>query len=233
MKKLALLLTFLLTCIAISASNLGEDLRVSTPIPVPAPEFLNYPAEQGPDNANNPTPSPERSKSYSRFNIDAGVMCMTGAMSDATFQETGIRARSGFMVGGDLCHMFTPYFGIGVKINYRNLSNTMYASTEKFTAHYLFAGPQILLRAPNRTNTSGIICGFSMGYAATSQKAGFFTFSADTFGAVLDFGYEFGVSDNSAVQLKLSMIAASSKINDELRESMSSVNLTLGVVFGR
>lgn len=108
-----------------------------------------------------------------------------------------------------------------------------YAHSEKFTANYFFAGPQILLRTTNRTNTGGMICGFSIGYATTSQKAGYYNFSTDTFGMVLDFGYEFGISDNSAVQLKLSMIAASSKINDELRENMSSVNLTLGIVFGR
>lgn len=141
--------------------------------------------------------------------------------------------KTGFVIGGDLAGFFNEYIGLGGFVNYRQYHNGNVSS--------VVAGPKILSRFYNRTQNSAFILGVGLGYVSYQESVSSIKATGGTFGTTLEIGYEIGLSKGVAVMINASATAGSlgtMKVNGDKydldkRESMSSLNLTVGLVFGR
>lgn len=112
MKKLFLLLIAFAACNSILAANPTEDPEAANPVFIDTGESPYHPEEQGRTSYHS-SALKKSENSNVRFNLDVGLMCLTGAIADNTFQETGIHARTGFMVGGIYAACSRPTLGLG------------------------------------------------------------------------------------------------------------------------
>lgn len=156
---------------------------------------------------------------------------------------------SGFTLGTDLCMMIKKDIGIGAKVNYRNQTKAFpyEYGTLTLKRNYWFVGPEFIYRPRTFNNKGAGIFGVALGYAGTHQTMISNKIMAASIGVVLDAGYEAKIGKSAAFMVKFSLIGGSAgkaKLTDPYgssnkirlegqRESLSSVNITLGLVFGR
>ena len=141
--------------------------------------------------------------------------------------------KTGFVIGGDLAGFFNEYIGLGGFVNYRQYNDGSVSS--------VVAGPKILSRFYNRTQNSAFILGVGLGYVSYQESVSSIKATGSTFGTTVEAGYEIGLSKGVALMINacltagsLGKITVNGKTSDlDKRGSMSSLNLAVGLVFGR
>ncbi len=164
-----------------------------------------------------------------RFALSGGYSHRLGKLA------SGLKSsyKTGFVIGGDLAGFFNEYIGLGGFVNYRQYNDGSVSS--------VVVGPKILSRFYNRTQNSAFILGVGLGYVSYKESMSTIKATGGTFGTTLEIGYEIGLSKGVALMINASATAGSlgtikvngDKYDLDKRESMSSLNLAVGLVFGR
>lgn len=164
-----------------------------------------------------------------RFAVSGGYSLGLGKLPKGASSKD----RQGFAINGDLAGFFNDYIGLGAFINYRQFSEAQ--------AYCWLGGAKLLARFYNHSKNSAMILGLGMGYASYKGKAWSYTAKGSTFGVTSEIGYEAGISKEVALLFNLSATITTignikikeQLINLEHRASLNSINLTIGIVFGR
>ncbi len=159
--------------------------------------------------------------------------------------------RSGFQIGADACYYFNDYYGAGFKYLLFKASTegqTNFGYSKENTST-MFIGPEFATRFFNNSKKNAVILNLALGYLRYKDD-GFVnnengTITSDTFGMVMDLGYDIGISKNLAVGFQVSLIGGSFSdytleksghsqkmtLPDKQRESLSRIDLSVGIRF--
>lgn len=179
-----------------------------------------------------------------------------------SFYEDYIRQlKSGYNLGADFNYFITESLGLGFKYNYFNSKNridevyvenedgSMESGPMEDNININFYGPSLTSRVLSVNKNSAFITAVGLGYLSYKNKAYFIddnlTISGNTFGMVLDLGYDIGLSEQMALGLQLSFTLGTLRkleidygnyidtieLESESYENLSRIDLSIGLRF--
>lgn len=158
------------------------------------------------------------------------------------------KMKSGYTLGGDIHYFFSEPFGLGAKYNYGHYQYKTTNFEDKVNLNYFAVSAlnRFILRMG-----SEVYLGGNLGYQSYKDqlKSGgdMVGITGGTMGAGLEIGYGMKISNGSKLYLNLSMLSGTItkvnienggrketvKLEKEEYESLSRLEVTLGLVFGR
>lgn len=183
-----------------------------------------------------------------RFGINGGLAIKLGKADDG--MNISFDDRLGFTIGAMPQYVFkNNQHALGLNFDFRQVRM-------EFTQHYttweksvktqtIFIGPAYTYTFPSN-NKSKVYFDAALGYVHDKQKwKGESALKASAFGMKIGIGGFIYLDDKSALDLKLTIMGSSVSVSkykqggknignyDDDRENLSSINLTIGLVFGK
>jgi hypothetical protein len=157
------------------------------------------------------------------------------------------KLKSGFVIAADLHGFSSEILGFGVKYNLNKyLGNEGSDISDNITMHYIAAST--LNRFVLASSKNHFLLGANLGYQSFHSRSKFNVFDFDakgsTVGVGLEAGFQHKMNDQTSLNLNLSLYGASlnsikinkgnkQKLNKDERESLSRMELTVGLTFGK
>ncbi|MDP4291883.1 MAG: hypothetical protein Q8908_12440 [Bacteroidota bacterium] len=185
-----------------------------------------------------------------------------GSTVPADFKDYVRQLKSGFVWSTGLTYYFSEMLGFGAKyarFSTSNSLNNIYLENSLGERQYgrmsdkiavNFIGPTFSTRFLNARKNSAFTLGLGMGYMGYKDDEVLinnYKMTGSTFGMSYDIGYEFNLSKNTNLGIQLSLLSGNLfkyklddgttiqtiKLEKDEYESLSRIDLTIGLVFGK
>lgn len=187
------------------------------------------------------------------FNIAYGYQTAKSAANVPQFLiDYSDGLRSGFSFGADITYFLKETYGIGLKYNRFNTSNSLNNITltpkngdpTKYgnmadDIGINFIAPYFSVRALSANAKNALIMNLALGYIGYQNNAILvdkYTITSSSFGAMLDFGYDVGLSKTTALNFQLSYLASTlsyQDVNDGIKTVRQTFDKNTYIGLGR
>lgn len=196
------------------------------------------------------------------FSLDGGYSHRMAPISESVsseFVDHIKNIKNGVNIGGDLIFLWSKYFGLGGKFTMfkasdeREVHDSYSYSTQKIKDTYTIPaiGPVFTIRHPLANKKSDLFSKYSLGFMGYTNKGELngnsYHIKAHTAYFSFEAGYDYWLSSNVGVGIKLSLIAGSfskytlvgdrSKkefdLGKENKEGLGRLDLSVGIRFGK
>ncbi len=178
------------------------------------------------------------------------------------FKDYARQLKSGYVFGAGVTCYFSEMLGVGAKYVHFGSSNSLdniYIENDQGERQYgrmsdkvavNFVGPMVTTRFLNARKSNAFTLGIGMGYLGYKDNSvviDSYKITGGTFGMTYDIGYEFNLSKNTNLGIQLSLLAGNLfkykvddgttvqtiKLEKDEYQSLSRIDLTIGLVFGK
>jgi hypothetical protein len=178
------------------------------------------------------------------------------------FKDYAGQLKSGYVLGAGITCYFSEMLGVGAKYTRFGSSNSLdniYIENSQGERQYgrmsdnvavNFVGPTVTTRFLNARKSNAFTLGIGMGYLGYKDNSvviNSYKITGSTFGMTYDIGYEFNLSKNTNLGIQLSLLAGNLfkyklddgvnlqtiKLEKDEYQSLSRIDLTIGLVFGK
>ena len=184
-----------------------------------------------------------------RLALSTGYSHRTAPLADnipRSMESFYKKLKSGFHIDAKINAYTSEYLGFGARYNfYKSKSENKDIGEEVVTINYF--GPSFCTRLFSRDKSSALLSSISLGYMGYTDKINNNSqrINGNTLGIILDLGYDFAVSENTALGFQIALIGGTlSKITvtdgthvekitleDEQREGLGRIDFSIGLRF--
>ena len=179
-------------------------------------------------------------------NVGWGHRTAPTAKGLSTAQKDHIKKlKSGLNISFDASYFIAEMYGIGFKYDLFKSSNSTRDYEDDISISFL--GPAFAMRYFDKSKTSYLFMNFALGYMGFKDEGKAFgtkgTIKGSTFGAAMDFGYDFALSETWGFGLQLSLLSGTLtnidvtgngrtqtvKLDKDEYEGLGRLNLSVGL----
>jgi len=170
------------------------------------------------------------------FALDFGYSYRVGKVVSGPYHDFYKKMRSGIAYGADIHYYLSRGLGLGLRYTGHHYSHSDNRLSDKVTTNYF--APSFHWRNLNRSENGAFVLGFSLGYVHYSEKPSIIPkIDKGGVGSTVDVGYDFRLSGNLFLGLKLTFTGGRIKMDtmpgntEDVYESLNALDFGVGLRF--